>query len=101
MMSIINKKVAAALLLLVLGGCAAQSANFSWYHPQGGEYLFAYDREECANLVQSQGLSLGTDIKGPFFQCMHRRGYYLVNDTGIVQAPGEIVAFESPQVTQQ
>ena len=101
MKNVANKSVAAALFLAVLGGCAAQNPSFSWYHPQGGEYLFAYDRDECTDTVQSQGLSLGTDLKGPFFQCMHRRGYYLVNETGIVQVPEEVAAFDSPQVTQQ
>lgn len=52
-------------------------------------------------MVQSQGLTLGTDLKGPFIQCMHQRGYYLVNGTGIVQVSEEVAAFDGPQVTQQ
>ncbi len=98
---LLSKPLAAVLVALVLGGCAAQSPTFSWYHPQGGEYLFAYDRDQCTTAVQEQGLNLGTDLQGPFFQCMHQRGYYLVNDTGIVQAPEEGLAQEGPQVTQQ
>jgi len=101
MKSVVNKPLAAALLALILGGCAGQNPTFSWYHPQGGEFLFAYDRDECTNVVQAQGLSLGTDMGGPFFQCMHQRGYYLVDDAGIVQAPEEVLALEGPQVSQQ
>lgn len=97
----LNKALVTALFALILGGCAAQNSSFSWYHPQGGEYLFAYDRDHCTNVVQNQGLHLGTDLQGPFFQCMHQRGYYLVNSAGIVQSPEEALAMEGPQVTQQ
>ena len=86
---------------LALGGCAAQPASFSWYHPEGGEFLFAYDSNECATTVAAAGHRLGADIDGPFFQCMHARGYYLVDGERIVQAPpAEVVALEQ-QVTQQ
>ena len=86
---------------LMLGGCAAQPASFSWYHPEGGEFLFAYDSNECATTVTAAGRELGSDIDGPFFQCMHARGYYLVDANGIVQEPVVTTFSEGPQVSQQ
>ncbi len=94
-------KLVIALGVLALGGCAAQPATFSWYHPAGGEYLFAYDSNECTAAVTRQGGELGTDIDGAYFQCMHARGYYLVDGERIVQAPpAEAIALEQ-QVSQQ
>ncbi len=80
--------------VVFLGGCTHQKAAFTWYHPHGGEYLFAYDRENCTEAVLAQNLSLGTDTDGPFFQCMRKRGYALfVADRGTV--PGEDVVLET------
>ena len=90
-----------ALFSTLLGACAAHSPDFSWYHPQGGEYLFAYDRDECETVVSEQGLNLGTDIAGPFFQCMHARGYYLVDANGIIQAPPAEAILDERQISQQ
>lgn len=87
--------------LLAISGCASQAPTFSWYHPQGGEYLFSFDAGECTETVAQQGQKLGTDTQGPFFQCMHSRGYYLVDAQGIVQAPEEVALAEGPQVSQQ
>jgi hypothetical protein len=84
-----------------LGGCAIQPAVFSWYHPQGGEYLFTYDSDECAERVSSAGMDLGTNLQGPFFQCMHQRGYYLVDADGIVQAPEQTLSVAGPSISQQ
>ena len=99
--AIMKLKLFIALGVLALGGCATQPATFSWYHPDGGEYLFAYDSDACTETVISQGGQLGTDLDGPFFQCMHARGYYLVDGERIVQAPpAEVVALEQ-QVSQQ
>ena len=69
-----------------MGGCSAQPAEFSWYHPQGGEYLFAYDKGECETQV-TPSQALGVDTDGPFFQCMRQRGYALIDNNGIVQVP--------------
>ena len=93
----------AAILLLstLLSACAAHSPDFSWYHPQGGEYLFAYDQGECETVVANLGLNLGADIDGPFFQCMHARGYYLVDANGIVQAPPAEASLAERQISQQ
>jgi len=70
----------------VLGGCghlAGQPTNsFSWYHPQGGEYLFAYDHNQCDALLASRGQRKGTAIDGPFFNCMRDRGYQLLDAQG-------------------
>ncbi len=94
-------KLVIALSALALSGCAAQPETFAWYHPAGGEYLFAYDSDECSDAVTRQGGELGTAIDGPFFQCMHARGYYLVDGERIVQAPpAEAIALEQ-QVSQQ
>lgn len=89
------------VLLLAVAGCASTGPTFSWYHPQGGEFLFSFDANECTSAVSDQGLQLGSNTQGPFFQCMHSRGYYLVDAQGIVQAPEEVVLAEGPQVSQQ
>lgn len=68
-------------------GCANAPAEFSWYHPQGGEYLFAYDKGECETEVLTHQLNLGVDTDGPFFTCMRQRGYALIDDNGVVQIP--------------
>ncbi len=85
--------IVAVGVLAFLGGCTAGAPEYSWFHPQGGEYLFAYDKDECEAEVISQGTRLGTDLAGPFFTCMHSRGYFLVNGDRIVQAP---TALEAP-----
>ena len=92
---------AIVLTTALLGACAAPGKDFSWYHPQGGEYLFAYDRNACETVVADRGLSLGTDISGPFFQCMHARGYYLVDANGIIQAPPAEATLAERQISQQ
>ena len=77
-----------------LGGCTLQNNDFTWYHPQGGEYLFAYDQKACASSVTGLGRPLGTDTTGPFFVCMRERGYsLLVSDRGVI--PEERVVFEA------
>jgi hypothetical protein len=73
-------------------GCAQHAPTFSWHHPMGGEYLFAYDKNECEGAVTAQGLALGSDTEGPFFQCMEERGYFLVTANGVLRAPTETVA---------
>ena len=83
-----SSKILLGSLLLVGGfGCASAPAEFSWYHPQGGEYLFAYDKTECESSVLAQQQALGFDTNGPFFTCMRERGYALVDDNGVVQVP--------------
>lgn len=67
------------VLATALTGCAtAPLPEYSWYHPDGGEYLFAFDASECEAQVVARGLQLGTDTTGPFFSCMEDRGYLLV-----------------------
>ena len=58
---------------------------FTWYHPLGGEYLFAYDHNQCTAEVEALGMSPGADQNGPFFTCMRDRGYSLIG-TDIVAA---------------
>lgn len=97
-------KYRTCLILLcsaLLGACATQNPTFSWYHPMGGEYLFAYDRDECETSVVEQGMTLGTDTQGPFFQCMHSRGYYLVDANAIVQEPDVLATPAEQQVSKQ
>ncbi len=93
--------IAIVVLAIAASACSHQAPTFSWYHPMGGEYLFAYDADECKTAVNEQGRSLGTDTQGPFFQCMHARGYYLVDANGIVQEPTATSLAEGPQVSQQ
>ena len=73
--------------VLSIAGCASNGPTYSWYHPLGGEYLFAYDKGECESVVFEQGMARGTDLQGPFFQCMHQRGYYLVGADGVIRSP--------------
>ena len=68
------------LAVLAVSGCTAQGPVYSWYHPLGGEYLFAYDHGECVSEMQEMGLSLGNNTDGPFFKCMENRGYSLIGD---------------------
>ena len=79
-------KILLFLTVGALGGCALKAPVFSWYHPQGGEYLFAFDSDECKAVVAEQGLQLGTDLDAPYFQCMQQRGYYLVGENGVIPA---------------
>ena len=98
----IRAKTALLLLLVgMMGGCVQQAPVFSWYHPLGGEYLFAYDSNACETDLAEQGVAPGTDLEGPFFQCMHERGYFLVDANGIVQAPANSMAGVEQQVSQQ
>jgi len=89
------------LITLALAGCVGQSPSFSWYHPMGGEYLFAYDSGQCESRVADQGLTLGTDIRGPFFSCMFDRGYYLVDSAGVIHEPPSTPRLADQQVSQQ
>ena len=84
-------KLAKILLASALAGgligCSTTPTEFSWYHPQGGEYLFAYDKGECETVTFAQQDALGYDTDGPFFTCMRQRGYALIDDNGVVQVP--------------
>ena len=89
-----------AVSLSFLSGCVAQQSSYSWYHPQGGEYLFAYDRDQCESASVEQGLALTSDIESPFFHCMHERGYYLVDGDVVIQGPETTTVANGPRVTQ-
>ena len=101
----------ALLVVAALGGCATGGPTYSWYHPQGGEYLFAYDRDDCqahpqAASSQVSAPQFATDAldapEGPFFDCMHQRGYYLVDSAGeILAAPTSQALVLGGQVGQQ
>lgn len=74
------KNVIALLAICTLfTGCTAKSPVYSWYHPLGGEYLFAYDHDQCVGELSKSGLLPGADINGPFFSCMQSRGYSLID----------------------
>ncbi len=86
-----------------LGGCVtlqgtSASDAYSWYHPQGGEYLFTYDARQCEAATTALGQALSHDTNGPFFSCMYRRGYWLVGTDGelrnadVVTAPAQVPA---------
>ena len=77
-MANMKKLVLSALVIGLLGGCSTSGPVYSWYHPLGGEYLFAYDHIECVSELTDLGLTPGTNVDGPFFQCMQNRGYSLV-----------------------
>lgn len=87
----VNRSLMTFLLLIVtatLGACAGQtSTSYSWYHPQGGEFLFAYDKNTCEAQQLDTSRKLG--VEGPFFSCMLDLGYYLVQDGQILRAPDE------------
>ena len=74
------KNVTAVLAACALfAGCSAKPPVYSWYHPLGGEYLFAYDHDECVGELAESGLLPGADVNGPFFVCMRSRGYSLID----------------------
>lgn len=83
-------------LVALLAGCAGNPApQFSWYHPDGGEFLFSFDADQCRSSVLAGGSQLGADPAGPFFQCMRARGYQLLGDiaaTASVAADGDTAA---------
>ncbi|MEM7217104.1 MAG: hypothetical protein AAF515_01975 [Pseudomonadota bacterium] len=60
-----------------LGGCVSSAPQIvQWTHPMSGEYLFAFDHENCA--TESSG-----DLASPvFFSCMTSLGYYQVGEPG-------------------
>ncbi|MEM7077188.1 MAG: hypothetical protein AAF513_01045 [Pseudomonadota bacterium] len=86
-----KRLLVAMAVLLALGGCMTQGEVYTWSHPMGGEYLFAFDKAECeagvgpTEVAQSSDPSMGPE--GPFFTCMLDRGYYLVSERGVVRAP--------------
>ena len=71
-------------------GCTSSTVpTFSWYHPEGGEYLFDFDSAACEREVENQGRSLGTDTSGPYFNCMKALGYMLV-DRPLLAVPRDL-----------
>ncbi len=90
-----------ALLLAFIvgaGACTHQGPVYNWYHPLGGEFLFAFDANECRSAVAELGQQLGVDPSGPFFKCMENRGYSLVtagNSAGDTQSWADLVVNES------
>jgi hypothetical protein len=89
-------------LALALGGCSAVPvAQFSWYHPQGGEYLFDYDAGECQTLASDRGQAHSVDPTSPFFRCMYQRGYVLVDEQGMPSGPAIASSATPPTLSQQ
>ena len=80
-----------ALASLAGTGCAQKSPVYAWSHPSGGEYLFAFDTQEC-----------GADTDEAFFTCMQSRGYFLVDpDSGQpVAEAGEPLVLAAPGYPQ-
>jgi hypothetical protein len=66
-------------------GCAQQPApEYAWSHAASGEYLFAFDVDECgaeASRIGTAGSSAPVvpTASPAFFACMRERGYYLVD----------------------
>jgi hypothetical protein len=77
-MTIMKKLVPPLFFFGLMSGCSTTGPTYSWYHPFGGEYLFAFDHNECVSELADMGMMPGTDIDGPFFKCMQNRGYSLV-----------------------
>ncbi len=75
----------------LLGCSAAPLVDFTWYHPQGGEHLFAFDQEQCEAQVLAAGQVMGSNPEGLFFHCMGQRGYLLISD---VQMAMQFPAFD-------
>jgi len=80
-----------ALASMAGTGCAHKSPVYAWSHPSGGEYLFAFDTQEC-----------GADSGEAFFICMKSRGYFLVDpDSGQpVADAGEALVLMAPGYPQ-
>jgi hypothetical protein len=87
----------AAAFAVTGAGCAQQGPVYGWSHPSGGEYLFAFDRDECSGSAASAGKA-----GDAFFDCMKERGYLRVDpDTGEVLAEdGESTIVMAPGFTQ-
>lgn len=70
---------------IAASGCARQPApEYAWSHAASGEYLFAFDVDECgeeASRMEPGGSSaaLAPTASPAFFACMRARGYYLVD----------------------
>jgi len=73
-----------ALTLSTLGACSHQPREYSWSHHDSGEYLFAFDAEDCngtaggfsATLPDAQTAMNASPV---FFDCMQNLGYFLVD----------------------
>lgn len=84
-----------------LGGCTSSpqgGSAFTWYHPQGGEYLFVFDQDQCESQLELAGQRLGANIQGPFFTCMKQRGYSLLDDQGRLLSAVDSVPMSQPEV---
>lgn len=87
-----------------LGGCTSSpngAANFTWYHPQGGEYLFAFDQKQCEIATAGANQRMSVNVQGPFFVCMEQRGYSLVDGQGRLLSAVNTTAEPAPRVSQQ
>ncbi len=96
------------LITAWLGGCtlnpapgASDPAEFTWYHPQGGEFLFAFDQRQCEDQLVAVGQRLGSDVGGPFFSCMRARGYALIDAQGRLLSSVDRSVDQAPKVSQQ
>ncbi|MDA1075735.1 MAG: hypothetical protein O3A63_13380 [Proteobacteria bacterium] len=79
------------LTSVMLPGCSTTPQEYSWTHPDGGEYLFAFDARQCdAFAVQATSLTDASEAE-PFFSCMQDRGYFLIDPaTGRTLRPTSI-----------
>ncbi len=87
-----------------LGGCTSSpngATDFTWYHPQGGEYLFAFDQGQCESEIAGVGQTMGANVQGPFFACMEQRGYSLVDAQGRLLSAVDSIAEVAAKVSQQ
>lgn len=86
---------------LLLGGCVTAPEPFNWYHPMGGEHLFAFDADECTAQSAALGQALTAKTDSPFFVCMRARGYALVDEQGNLLEPVAATVAAGPHLSQQ
>lgn len=88
---------AAGAFTLVGSGCAQQGPVYGWSHPAGGEYLFAFDVDECSASAPPAG-----EADQAFFDCMKKRGYLRVDPSSgaVLAEEGESIVLTAPGFTQ-
>ena len=88
---------AAGTFTLVGAGCAQQGPVYGWSHPAGGEYLFAFDLNECSARAPS-----AAEADQAFFDCMKDRGYLRVDPASgaVLAEEGEAIVLTAPGFTQ-
>lgn len=74
----VSAKLVKLVAVLFLGtsfvtGCASTGDQYAWSHDMSGDYLFAYDQNQCSDQAA------GNTSAPEFFGCMESLGYYLID----------------------